>query len=248
LALEALGTVRAGRENMVISRTLLCMAGSQGFWKAFGEGLAAHGLVSTLDDSLPVLELATRGNPGLVLHSGTGSLVAARSTDGSAHYAGGLGWRFGDEGSGYDLGRCAVSRALLELQGWATPSALGGLVRQQAGGSPASSVAAQFYAEPSAHAGIAALAPDVLRLAAEGDRAAEEVVSKSVLGLLDLAVSVANRLFPGKLPDLFRAAVSGHILTHPFVYRVLTAKAPFPLAPLTEPPIEGVRLLLARSG
>jgi N-acetylglucosamine kinase-like BadF-type ATPase len=247
LALEALGAVRAGHEKTVLSRTLLCMAGSQGFWKTFGEGLADHGLVSTLDDSLPVLELATRGNPGLVLHSGTGSLVAARSTDGSAHYAGGLGWRFGDEGSGYDLGRCAISRALLELQGWAPPSALGGLVRERAGGAPASGVAAHFYAEPSAHPGIAGLAPDVLRLAAEGDPAAGEVVSKSVLGLLDLAISVSNRLFPGKLPDLFRAAVSGHILNHPFAYRVLAAKAPFPLAAVTEPPIEGVRLLLARS-
>jgi hypothetical protein len=93
---------------------------------------------------------------------------------------------------------------------------------------------------------IASLAPGVLRLAADGDAAAGRVVSESVLGLLALAVSVAGRLFPGERPRGFRAAVSGHILNHPFSYGLLTSKAPFPLAQVTEPPIEGVRLLLAR--
>jgi glucosamine kinase len=246
LASEALKAVRGGREDRSVSSTLLCMAGSQVFWRTFGEGLADHGAVSTLDDSLPVLELATRGNPGLVLHSGTGSFVAARSTDGGAHYAGGLGWRFGDEGSGHDLGRRTVARALLELQGWAPASALGALVRERAGGSTASAVAAHFYAEQAAQSGIAALAPEVLRLADAGDPAAGAIVSGSVLALLELAVSVSTQLFPAKLPPLFRAAVSGHILSHPFALRVLAAKAPFPLATLAEAPIEGVRLLLAR--
>ena len=35
------------------------------------------------------------------------------------HYAGGLGWRFNDPGSGYDLGRRAIARALLD--DWTTP-------------------------------------------------------------------------------------------------------------------------------
>ena len=54
---------------------------------------------------------------------------AARDAAGAIHYAGGLGWRFGDPGSGYDLGRRAITRALLELQGWLPPSRLppGGL-------------------------------------------------------------------------------------------------------------------------
>jgi N-acetylglucosamine kinase-like BadF-type ATPase len=246
IASDALRAVRAGHPDAAISATLLCMAGNRAFWREFGEGLSGYGKVSTADDSLPVLELATRGRPGLVLHSGTGSFVAARSTDGSVHYAGGLGWRFGDEGSGYDLGKRAISRALLELQGWAPSSALGALVRTRAGESTASGVAAHFYAETTDASGIASLAPEVLRLAEGGDPGAGEVVLNSVLGLLELAVSVSKRLFAGKLPDPFRAAVSGHILNHPFVYRALEAKAPFPLAAISEPPIEGVRLLMAR--
>jgi N-acetylglucosamine kinase-like BadF-type ATPase len=247
IAAEAIRAVRAGREAEAVSNTLLCMAGSRAFWRGFGEGLAGCGRIETADDSLPVLELATRGGPGLALHAGTGSFIAARAPDGAIHYAGGIGWRFGDEGSGYDLGRRAIARALLELQGWAPPSGLGPLVCERTGSSTAAAVVGHFYHDPAANTGVAALAPDVLRLAGDGDPAAAEAVLESVQRLLGLAVSVSNRLFPGKRPDSFRAGVSGHILNHPFAYQALSSNAPFPLSRVTEPPIEGVRLLLARS-
>jgi N-acetylglucosamine kinase-like BadF-type ATPase len=248
IAAEVLEAVRAGHPSATISRTLLCMAGSRAFWREFGDGLAGFGTVSTADDSVPVLELATRGDPGLVIHAGTGSFVAARSLDGAVHYAGGTGWRFGDEGSGYDLGRRAIARALLELQGWAPPSGLGALVRERTGRSTAGEVSVYFYGDPATNNGVAGLAPEVLRLASAGDTAAGDAVSQSVLQLLGLAVSVANQLFPGRRPDSFRAGVSGHILNHPFAYQALLSKAPFPLSKVTEAPIEGVRLLLARAG
>jgi N-acetylglucosamine kinase-like BadF-type ATPase len=242
---EALQAVLAGKGGAEVSSTLLCMAGSRAFWRDFGAKLEGCGRVATGDDSLPVLELATRGGPGLVLHSGTGSFVAARTPDGGAHYAGGLGWRFGDEGSGYDLGRRAVARALLEIEGWAAPTGLGALVSSQAGGMAASEIAGRFHGA-DAVSEVAALAPGILRLAAEGDPAAGEAVSESVRELLALAVSVSQRLFPGERPKGFRAAVSGHILNHPFPDGILSSTSPFPLAQVAEAPIEGVRLLLAR--
>ncbi len=247
IAAEALQAIRAGHGSAVVSSTLLCMAGSRTFWREFGDGLAGFGRTSTVDDSHPVLELATRGAPGIVLHAGTGSIVAARTPDGVTHYAGGIGWRFGDEGSGYDLGRRAIARALLELQGWAPPSGLGRLVRERTGHSTAAAVAGYFYGDPATNTGVAALAPEVLRLASDGDTAGGEAVTASVGEILRLAVSVSNQLFPGTRPDTFRAGVSGHILNHPFAFQALSARAPFPLSRITEAPIEGVRLLLARS-
>jgi len=248
IAAAALGALRSGHPEVEVSSTLLCMAGSRAFWRDFGAGLSGFGRTSTVDDSVPVLELATRGSPGLVLHAGTGSFVAARTPDGEVHYAGGIGWRFGDEGSGYDLGRRAIARALLELQGWSEASGLGALVRARTGLDTAAAVAGYFYADPATNNGVAALAPDVLRLASEGDRAAQEAVSASVLEILALASRVAEKLFAGALPAAFRAGVSGHILNHPSAFAVLSARAPFPLERVTEPPIEGVRLLLARTG
>jgi N-acetylglucosamine kinase-like BadF-type ATPase len=246
IAAEVLRAVRAGHAEAKVSSTLLCMAGSRAFWREFGDGLEGFGRAETVDDSVPVLELATRGAPGLVIHAGTGSFVAARTPDGEVHYAGGIGWRFGDEGSGYDLGRRAIARALLELQGWAPPSGLGALVRDRTGHATAGAVSVYFYGDPATNNGVAGLAPDVLRLAGEGDAAAGEAVSGSVSQLLALAVSVTNQLFHGRLPGSFRAGVSGHILNHAFAYKALSSKAPFPLSRVTEAPIEGVRLLLSR--
>ena len=247
IAAAVLHELRSGHPSVTVSSTLLCMAGSRAFWREFGDGLSGFGSTSTVDDSVPVLELATRGAPGVVLHAGTGSFVAARTPEGTVHYAGGIGWRFGDEGSGYDLGRRAIARALLELQGWAPPSGLGPLVRERTGHSTAAAVAGYFYGDPDTNNGVAALAPDVLRLAQGGDGAAAEAVSASVLKLLALATSVTSQLFPGTLPESFRAGVSGHILNNPFAFQVLSSHAPFALSRVTEPPIEGVRLLLCRA-
>ena len=244
IAADALRTVRGPRPAEV-EATMLCMAGSRAFWKDFAAGLAGHGAVVATDDSLPVLELAVGNGPGLVLHAGTGSFVAARTPDGAAHYAGGLGWRYGDEGSGYDIGRRGVGRALLEFQGSAPASALGPLVRERSGSLGASDVSSLVH-HASTPAEVASLAPAVLALAAGGYTAAGTVVATAVRGLLQLAVSFAGMLFPGARPDSLRAGVSGPVLNHPFAFRVISEAAPFPLASVTESPIEGVRRLLAR--
>jgi glucosamine kinase len=244
---EILNAVRAEHPQAEIGTTLLCMAGSRSFWTSVAQRLVGFGHASSTDDSVPVLELATRGSPGIVIHSGTGSFVAARSADGAVHYAGGIGWKFGDEGGGYDLGKRAVARALLELQGWAPQSAIGSLVCKHTGKSTADAVTAHYYSDPTSNSGVAGLAPEVLALASAGDPVAKDIVSGSVGQLLSLAVSVTDKLF-GKRPADFRAGVSGSILNHPFVFSMLTAKAPFPLGQVTDAPIEGVRLLLARTG
>jgi len=222
------------------------MAGSGAVWKAFADGLTGFGRVETTDDSRPVLELATQGKPGVVLHAGTGSFVAARAPDGSVHYAGGLGWRFGDPGSGYDLGRRAIGRALLDLQGWQPASRLGSLVLEQTHLPDAASITRHFYRDPDANQKIAALAPFVLRLAAEGDFAAKEIVAASVGELLELATQVATKLFTASLLDSVPAGLSGPILTHPAVAAAIAGRSPLPLTPVEGTPIEGVRRLLQR--
>jgi glucosamine kinase len=233
-----------------VAATLLCMSGSRAFWQEFATGLADFGRVTAVDDSLPVLELATQGEPGLVLHGGTGSFVAARAPDGSVHYAGGLGWRFGDPGSGYDLGRRAITRALLELQGWAPPSRLGPTVRDHTLLGPAAdagTITRFFYQHPDPNRQIAALAPAVLRLASEGDLTAQALAVDSAGELLALANRVAAKLFPTTPLDALRAGLSGPVLTHPVIVEALAPRSPLPLMPITEPPIEGVRRLLARA-
>jgi N-acetylglucosamine kinase-like BadF-type ATPase len=227
------------------------MAGNRAFWRETAESLTAQGQfgrMKALDDSRPVLELATGGEPGLVLHGGTGSFVAARAPDKTFYYAGGLGWRFSDPGSGYEIGRRAISRALLEMQGWALPSRLDSIVRDATGLGEAGAITRFFYDDPAPNAKIAALAPAVLRLATEGDHTAHQLVMDACQPLLDLALQVAEKLFPGTPPGRLRAGLSGPILTHPTVATALVPRSPLALFPLTDPPIEGVRRLLVRPG
>jgi N-acetylglucosamine kinase-like BadF-type ATPase len=175
--------------------------------------------------------------------------VAARGLDGKVHYAGGTGWRFGDAGSGYDLGRRAVARALLELQGWETPTRLGPLVRAQTqlgDSAEAGAVTRFFYQHAEPNRQIAALAPGVLTLAQEGDVTAQGIVDESMVDLLALAGAVAKKLFPGRPLAELRAGVSGPILNHPVVLRTLGASSPLKLVPVTGAPIEGVRRLVMR--
>jgi N-acetylglucosamine kinase-like BadF-type ATPase len=240
----------AGRPSAI----LLCMAGSRSLWTEFAAGLENVSVAIAVDDSLPVLELATDGGPGLVLHAGTGSFVAARAANasggsapfGDVHYAGGLGWRFGDPGSGYDIGRRAVSRGLLELQGWVPESGLGKLLCDHTGRQDANAVSRDFYGDPNPNARIAGLTPHVLRLAEGGDAVAQEIASDSAFDLLEQALRVAERLFPGKPLAEIDAGLSGPILTHASIMPVLQKRAPFVLKAVTQPPIEGVKRLLAR--
>jgi glucosamine kinase len=229
--------------------THLFMAGAPPFWREFATQLQGFGQVTAGVDSLPVLELATHGQPGLVIHAGTGSFVAARGPDGGVHYAGGLGWRFGDPGSGYDLGRRAIARGLLELQGWAAPTRLGALVRAHAGlaaGVETFAVTRHYYAHAEPNRIIAALAPEILRLATEGETAAVEIARASAGELLTLAVSVAQNLFPGADLRALPVGLSGPILNHAVIRPHLAASAPFNLTTVEGTPIEGVRRLVSR--
>lgn len=233
-----------------IQATLLFMSGAPTFWQELAVTLEGFGRVSAAPDSLPTLELATDGAPGLVLHAGTGSFVAARAPDGTVHYAGGTGWRFGDPGSGYELGRRAISRALLELQGWLPASRLGPTVRDHTRlgeAADARAITRYFYAHEEPNRVIAALAPAVLRLATEGDHTAHQVLIESATELLDLATHVAAKLFPGTPPGTIRTGLSGALLTHDTVFAALKPRTPLPLTPITAPPIEGVRRLLLRA-
>jgi glucosamine kinase len=252
---EALAALCSDLPAGSVHRTLLCMAGNGVFWRETAAALKNCGTVTTVDDSIPVLELATAGAPGLVLHAGTGSFVAARGPDGAVHYAGGLGWKFGDAGSGFDIGRRALALALLELQaglpaGAAKFSPLGEALQAHTGLADYSANSRFFYYDAGANAKIAAFTPRVLELADQDCGPAQQVIADSITEYARLADEVIQRIFPRPSASLL-CGVSGRILNSVpavFALRSLASKLRWPveLHFIATPPSEGVRRLLVK--
>jgi glucosamine kinase len=252
---------KIGQRESKIDATHLYMAGSPVTWREIAAGLDGLGTLVVAPDSLPVLELATRGAPGLVLHAGTGSFVAARAPDRSVHYSGGLGWKLGDAGSGFDLGRRGIALALLELQAAASSpsvkpspfqkfSPLAEALRAHTGLADYATNSRFFYNDPAANAVISGFAPRVLELAEQDCGPAQQVVADSVTDLARLADQLIHRLFPSPAAPV-PCGVSGRILNSvpaTFALRSLAAKLRWPVALhfITEPPAEGVRRLLGK--
>jgi N-acetylglucosamine kinase-like BadF-type ATPase len=241
---EALENLRGAHS---IRRTMLFMAGSPAFWHETASVLSDYGEISTAPDSVPVVELATRGKAGLVLHAGTGSFVAARSTDGAIHYAGGLGWKIGDPGSAFDLGRRGIAHALLELQGWAPWTPLSAALQAHIGLPDAIGITRYLYNEVAANAVIAGFAPRVIELAGKGCGPAQTALAATLGEMVAQARLVTEKLFPGTQP--VPCGVSGAILNSPpavAALRALVGSQSWNVEYhfLTEPPIEGVRRLL----
>lgn len=184
------------------------------------------------------IELALRAafgdERGIVLCAGTGSIAAARNSDGTLTRLGGYGWQMGDGGGGYDLGRAALMRVSLGHDGLAAPSALedrlvdaahvgnfDGLVRWAAAAGPKE---------------VAALARVVLETAAEGDAAAQAVVAYAEGQLVELVTGLAKR------SGIRRVALTGGVLgAGPLRAGVLRAvrKAGMEVLDAAVDPIEG---------
>lgn len=238
-------TASAGVRPPSVARTLLCMAGSPDFWREFAASLAGYGTVEATTDAAPVLELATGGKPGLVLHAGTGSFVALRDAGGEMRYAGGLGWRLGDPGSALDIGRRAAARGLAELQGWSPKTALSEALAELFNTTKPSAITASLHRSAEPNQLLGSFAACVSQLASRGESGALEVILESVAELLACAEAAAKAFIGGALEGV-PAGLSGPILTQKFVAEALRTRTRLSLKPLAEPPVEGVRRLLLR--
>ncbi len=148
------------------------------------------------DDALIALAGATGGEPGVVTIAGTGSIAFGRNAAGETARAGGWGFLFGDEGSGFDIARQALRAVLRFEEGWGPQTALQGALLQAANAANANEMMHSFYTGEWPHSRVAALAKLVDEVAAAGDPVARDILANAAQQLAMLAVSVARRLFP----------------------------------------------------
>jgi len=158
------------------------------------EILRAEKLIVT-HDMLIALSGATGGDPGVAVNAGTGSFAFGRNASGETARAGGWGFVFGDEGSGFDIARQALRAALRYEEGWGPQTALHSALLEATGARDANELLHRFYTPEWPRPRVAALAKLVDSVALAGDPVARDILVSAAQQLAMLATSVGRRLF-----------------------------------------------------
>ena len=100
-----MGTAGAGRED------------EQNLLKKLLREVGISCNIIITDDAITALYGALGKGEGIILISGTGSICYGRKDDGTIYRSGGWGHIIGDEGSGYDIGRCILTKVMRSYDG-----------------------------------------------------------------------------------------------------------------------------------
>lgn len=199
-----------------------------------------------ISDAAIALAAAVRDAPGIIVIAGTGSVAFARDEQGKLMRAGGWGIPFDDHGSGYDLGRKAVSAALEAFDGRGPHTLLMDRICRHLDLGDITDIVSEHLEQQQ----VAALFPLVMKAAREGDLVARHLCDDAARDLANLAIALlkqagwTGRATPVvttggvfKSSDLIRRAFARHLCRF----------APHARVELLErPPVDGA-LWLARN-
>jgi N-acetylglucosamine kinase len=213
-------------------------------------GAKARTLV--VNDALVALVAGAGEAPGVVIISGTGSIAYGRNAHEQAARAGGWGYLLGDEGSGFWIGRRALSAVVRAADGRGPATELTERVTSHLNLVRPSDLIHETYYRDLKRASIASLAPLVEAARAAGDAVAAEIVAQAASELTAAAASVVTRL--GMRGDVFPTILAGGIFKAvPWlageVGRLVLEVAPRtqPRVLHVEPAVGAVRLALAEA-
>lgn len=144
-------------------------------------------------DAEPILAAASPNSVGIALISGTGSLAWGRSAAGNEDRAGGWGYLFGDEGSGYSIALAGLRAAARGADGRGETTQLLDDFLRRFDISEASSLIESVYGAALSRRQIASLA-DIVFTAAPGDRVAAQIVEEAGEQLAVMVTTLADRL------------------------------------------------------
>jgi N-acetylglucosamine kinase-like BadF-type ATPase len=201
-------------------------------------------------DAEPVLAAGTPEGWGVALIAGTGSFAFAQSPDGKTARAGGWGYLFGDEGSGYWIAVEGLRAAAHSADGRSPETKLLPILLERLELQHPMALIQAVYGLAHNRAAIAALADIVTTAAEDGDAAASKILVRAAKELAAMIAAAAQSA--GLKPSPIPLAVTGGLLLHcdpllEFLERELYFLGR-PAAPLTrvEEPVRGAVLLAQR--
>ncbi|MBL8146649.1 MAG: ATPase [Anaerolineae bacterium] len=153
-------------------------------------------------DTVTALAGASRGQPGLLVISGTGAIAYGRAADGGEARSGGAGYLMGDEGSGYWIGVQALRALARAVDGRGPDTVLAVEVPAALGQADFAGVHRAVYSQTVDRPGIAALAVVVGRAAQSGDAVARAIVAEAGAQLAEITLAVLRQL-PMLQPNIY---------------------------------------------
>ena len=176
-----------------------------------------------IHDTVAALQAATRGRPGIIVISGTGCVAAGINKAGEYAKVGGWGYVVDDEGSAYDIGRKAFTRAFRAIDGRSSRTRLVSILARRFRVKSLEDTQKRIYSNGLSVEEIARLSPLVSQ-AAVRDIACREILADAGIKLGELACTVARRLKMTR-ERLTVSAVggnfkSGRYLLQPFEARI----------------------------
>lgn len=148
--------------------------------------------------------------PGIIVVSGTGSIVLGRSKDGSQMRVGGWGHRIGDEGSGHAIGQSALKHIFRASDGSEPASGIRYAVLKELQIDTIDDLMAWVYSDEYTVDRVASIAPVVFRLAHAGDATALALLRRAAHDLAEASAAVILGL--GLTEEPFDIVIAGGIL------------------------------------
>ncbi len=142
-------------------------------------------------DAIAALEGAFSGKPGMILISGTGSILFAKDENERIHRVGGWGRFIGDEGSGYAIGRACLSAVAREMDGRGVKTLMSEILKDRKHIESQQSMIAEVYQN---NLDIASLAPIAIEAAEKGDEVALEIAANAAIDLVNHVRAVLLKL------------------------------------------------------
>lgn len=166
--------------------------------------------VRVVHDAVPVLAAGSPDGWGVALIAGTGSFAFGQARDGRTTRAGGWGYLFGDEGSGYAIALAGLRAAAQSADGRAPATRILESLLARLGLEKPLELIPAVYRIAADRSRIAAFADVVTQAAEDGDVQARQILDSAASELAAMVAAVARKL--GFADGAFPLAVTGGVL------------------------------------
>ncbi len=208
---------KASLARDAVAAAVLCLAGSsreenQRLFRSWAERVRLASRFDVVSDAMPVLAAASPEGWGIALISGTGSFSFGRNASGVAARAGGWGYLFGDEGSGYWIAVAALRAVAQAADGRGPTTSLVAAVLDRLAIQAPQDLVSAVYPSASDRGWVASMAELVIEADRQQDPVAGRILDDAASELAGMVAAVARAvaLADGTYP----LGVAGGVLLH----------------------------------